>query len=200
MSKIELNPNKPSEEQILEEKHKERIKERIFELMFGESPNKFFGDPNLEEDPDMRDSKLLEKVISSLSTEYEAIRVIFNELSGKPDLLGLFFDIIPFKLELSEKKGNTALFPIEENPIERSIRKDPIGAISSIIAEAQVLSMSNPLPHEKELKYEKEVKGAVTSYLVKKILERTEDKGIKKYLEEEYKLYSWEFPSGLMGF
>ena len=50
--------------------------------------------------------------------------------------------------------------------------------------------MSNPLPHEKELKYEKEVKGAVTSYLVKKILERTEDKGIKKYLEEEYKLYS----------
>ena len=110
MSKIELNPNKPSEEQILEEKHKERIKEGIFELMFGESPNKFFGDPNLEEDPDMRDSKLLEKVISSLSTEYEAIRVIFNELSGKPDLLGLFFDIIPFKLELSEKKSKKCTF------------------------------------------------------------------------------------------
>ena len=187
MSKIELNPNEPSEEQILEEKHKERIKERIFELMFGESPNKFFGDPNLEEDPDMRDSKLLEKVISSLSTKYKAIRVIFNELSRKPDLLGLFFDIIPFKLELSEKKRNTALFPIEENPIERSIRKNPIKAISSIIAEAQVLSMSNPLPHEKELKYEKEVEREVTSYLVKAISESTEDEGIKKYLEKEYK-------------
>jgi len=186
MSKIELNPNKPSKEQILEKEYQERI----FELMFGESPDKFFGDPNLGEDPDMRDSKLLEKVISSLSKKYEAIGVIFNKLSGKPDLLGLFFDIIPFKLEISEKKGKIALLPIKENPIELSIRKNPIKAISSIIAEAQVLSRSNPLPHKEELKYEEKVKEAVTSYLVKAILKRNKDEGIKKYLEKEYKLYS----------
>ena len=202
MSKIELNPNKPSEEQILEEKHKERIKERIFELMFGESPNKFFGDPNLEEDPDMRDFKVLEKALKSLQGSLPGI-------SPEDQFINLSLkDILESQGEGFLKLLTNELYSKDKLIIEDELQRDPISFIGHVLTEYRLLSDELSKKYYKE-KFgvepegytpdEEQMRRAIEAHVAKAVQEKASRQQldpVSKYIEEKYGPLLGEFHMG----
>ena len=202
MSKIELNPNEPSEEQILEKKHEERIKEGIFELMFGESPNKFFGDPNLEEDPDMRDFRVLEKALKSLQGSLPGIfpKDEFINLSLK--------DILESQGEGFLKLLTNELYSKDKLIIEDELQRDPISFIGYVLTEYRLLSNELSKKYYKE-KFgvepegytpdEEQMRRAIEAHVAKAVQEKASRQQldpVSKYIEKKYGALSEKFPKG----
>jgi hypothetical protein len=210
MSKIEINPNEPSEKQILEEKNNERIKEGIFELMFGQPTSIFFRDPNLGKDPKM----LLEKALKSLQGSLPEDQFINLSLKDILESQGGEFLELLIKNIVLKKRAPAELYSKDKNVssiIKDELQRDPISFIGCVLTEYRLLSNERskedykkefgvePEPYSYYTPDERQMRRAIEAHVAKAVKEKASRQQldpVSKYIEEKYGPLLEKFPMG----